>query len=63
MLLPVKVWLPTVHVKLLAPPAVNVAGLEAQTRLEELLAATGNGATETVVIAVVMPQPFWPETV
>ena len=46
-----------------AAAAVNEAGLEAQTTEFELMAETCNGATLTVVSAVLVPQPFCPKSV
>jgi hypothetical protein len=46
-----------------APEAVNVAGFNAHTMVDEALAFIGNGETVTVVTVVVMPQPFSPITV
>ena len=43
--------------------ADNVEGEPAQTRVGLLAAVTGNGPTEMVVTAVVVPHPFWPLTV
>jgi hypothetical protein len=51
------------HVKLGAPAAISVAGVDAQTRVEVAKTETASGATDTDVVPVVMPQPFWPCTV
>ena len=47
----------------MAPVAVRIAAVDAQTRLAEVAAPTGKGATFTFVVPVVMPQPFSPDTV
>ncbi len=59
----VEVLAPGIQVKVAAPPAVKVAGVAEQTRVDDATAVTGNGATLIVVTVEVVPQPLVPEIV
>ena len=48
---------------MVAPPAVNVAGVPEQTNVELAEAVTGNGATGIFTLAVAVPQALVPVTV
>ena len=54
---------PGIHVYDVAPPALKVVGLLAQTSVELAEARIGNGITLTVVTAELVPQPLIADTV